>query len=99
INYVSGSSRRIQTMVLPKRSLKEGSNVCIIDDFMKAGGTITGITNLLAEFDAEVKAIGVFAEADDEDEERKVTNYTSLIKISEVDTKGNQMEIVPGNFK
>lgn len=37
INYVSGSTRKIQTMVLTKRSLQEGSRVCIIDDFMKAG--------------------------------------------------------------
>ncbi|WP_405098241.1 pur operon repressor [Oceanobacillus sp. FSL H7-0719] len=98
INYVSGSSRKIQTMVLPKRSLKEGTNVCIIDDFMKAGGTITGITNLLAEFNAEVKAIGVFAEADDDDEERKVESYTSLVKISSVDLNRKIIEIVPGNL-
>src|SRR5690554_4794412 len=56
INYVSGSSKKIQTMVLPKRSLKEGSNVCIIDDFMKAGGTINGMISLLEEFNANVKA-------------------------------------------
>src|SRR5699024_252718 len=30
INYVSGSSRKIQTMVLPKRSLTDNANVCII---------------------------------------------------------------------
>ena len=33
INYVSASSRRVQTMVLTKQSLKEGSKVCIIDDY------------------------------------------------------------------
>jgi len=98
INYVSGSSRKIQTMVLSKRSLQEGANVCIIDDFMKAGGTITGIVNLLAEFNAEVKAIGVFAEADDEEEDRKVNNYTSLIKISNVDIDKKKIEIAAGNF-
>ncbi len=31
INYVSGSSKRIQTMLLAKRSLAVGSNVLIID--------------------------------------------------------------------
>lgn len=98
INYVSGSSRNIQTMVLAKRSLKEGSKVCIIDDFMKAGGTIAGITNLLAEFNAEVKAIGVFAEAEDEEEDRIITDYTSLIKISQVDAATKQLDIIPGNF-
>ncbi|CDQ37776.1 MULTISPECIES: pur operon repressor [Virgibacillus] len=98
INYVSGSSRKIQTMVLPKRSLTEGSNVCIIDDFMKAGGTITGMINLLEEFNAQVKAIGVLAEADDEEEERVVENYTSLIKISNVDLKEKNIDVHPGNF-
>lgn len=98
INYVSGSSRKIQTMVLPKRSLQEGANVCIIDDFMKAGGTITGMINLLGEFDANVKAIGVLAEADDEEEERVVDSYTSLVKISNVDIKHKQIDVNPGNF-
>lgn len=99
INYVSGSSRKIQTMVLPKRSLKEGTNVCIIDDFMKAGGTITGMINLLQEFNANVLAIGVLAEADDEEEERVVNNYTSLVKITNVDIKRNNIEVHAGNFE
>src|SRR5690625_6235473 len=72
-------------MVLPKRSLQEGANVCIIDDFMKAGGTITGMKSLLEEFDANVKAIGVLAEADDEEDERIIDDYTSLVKITNVD--------------
>ncbi|HLR66666.1 pur operon repressor [Virgibacillus alimentarius] len=99
INYVSGSSRKIQTMVLPKRSLQEGSNVCIIDDFMKAGGTITGMKSLLEEFNANVKAIGVLAEADDEEDERVVREYTSLVKITNVDMMQNYIEVHPGNFE
>lgn len=98
INYVSGSSRKIQTMVLPKRSLQDGANVCIIDDFMKAGGTITGMINLLEEFNAHVQAIGVLAEADDEEEERVVNDYTSLVKITNVDIKGKHIEVHAGNF-
>ena len=98
INYVSGSSRKIQTMVLPKRSLKEGANVCIVDDFMKAGGTINGITNLLKEFDAKVKAIGVLAEADDEEEDRVVDDYISLVKISNLDMNKKEIHVSPGNF-
>src|SRR5699024_12299828 len=35
INYVSGRSQRIHTMILPKRHLVEGMDVCIIDDFIK----------------------------------------------------------------
>lgn len=98
INYVSGSSKRVQTMVLPKRGLKEGSKVCIIDDFMKAGGTINGMKSLLAEFNAEVKAIGVLAEADDEEDDRMVADYTSLIKITNVNSNKNYIEVIPGNI-
>src|SRR5690625_6758017 len=98
INYVSGSSRKIQTMVLPKRSLTEGSNVCIIDDFMKAGGTITGMVSLLKEFNANVKAIGVLAEAEDEEDERIIDDYTSLVKITNVDMQEKYIEVHPGNF-
>lgn len=39
INYVSGSSKQIQTMALPKRALRSSARVLIVDDFMKAGGT------------------------------------------------------------
>ncbi|WP_106495610.1 pur operon repressor [Lentibacillus sp. Marseille-P4043] len=98
INYVSGSSRKIQTMVLPKRSLQDGANVCIVDDFMKAGGTITGMTSLLEEFNANVKAIGVLAEADDEEDERVVENYISLVKIKNVDMKQKQIQVLPGTI-
>lgn len=99
INYTSGSSRRIQTMVLPRRSLQEKSNVCIIDDFMKAGGTIDGMHSLLNEFNAKVKGIGVLAEADDEEDERVIENYTSLVKIKNVNIKNKTIEVVPGNYK
>ncbi|SFD72968.1 purine operon repressor, PurR [Lentibacillus persicus] len=98
INYVSGSSRKIQTMVLPTRSLHEGANVCIIDDFMKAGGTINGMISLVKEFNANVGAIGVLAEADDEEDERVVENYTSLVKITNVDIKQETIEVHPGNY-
>lgn len=98
INYVSGSSRKIQSMVLTRRSLKQGSTVCIIDDFMKAGGTIDGMKSLLKEFDATVAAIGVLAEAEDEEDERVVTDYTSLLKIAHVDDRNKEIEVVRGNY-
>src|SRR5690625_2135157 len=98
INYVSGSSHRIQTMVLPKRNLQEGLNVCIIDDFMKAGGTITGMISLLEEFQASVVGIGVFAEAEDEENERIVEEYISLVKVANVDTKTKRIEVNCGSF-
>ncbi|MDX8047530.1 pur operon repressor [Gracilibacillus sp. S3-1-1] len=98
INYVSGSSKKIQTMVLSKRSLQPGENVCIIDDFMKAGGTINGMKSLLKEFDANVKAIGVLAEAEDEEEDRVVDDYISLVQIKNVDSSSKEIEVIKGNY-
>ncbi|WP_342411194.1 pur operon repressor [Bacillus sp. PS194] len=97
INYVSGSSNRIQTMSLAKRSMKTGSNVLIIDDFMKAGGTINGMINLLDEFNANVAGIGVLVEAEGVDE-RLVDEYMSLLTLSTINMKERSIEIQNGNF-
>lgn len=97
INYVSGSTKRIQTMSLAKRSLKEGSNVLIIDDFMKAGGTIKGMINLVEEFQANVVGAGVLVEADHM-EERLVDKYTSMTRLSEVNIKDKLVKVEIGNF-
>ncbi|HHT7239632.1 MULTISPECIES: pur operon repressor [Bacillus] len=97
INYVSGSSKRIQTMTLAKRSLPEGSNVLIIDDFMKAGGTIQGMMSMLEEFKANVVGIGVLVESTDI-EERLINNFVSLIRLSEVDVKEKAIHVEKGNY-
>ena len=39
INYVSASSKRIQTMSLVKRSVQKGQRGLIVDDFMKRGNS------------------------------------------------------------
>lgn len=97
INYVSGSTKRIQTMVLSKRSLVEGSNVLIVDDFMKAGGTMKGMVSLLEEFKATVAGIAVLVESE-HIEERLVENYVSLIKLSEVDERDKKINVSRGNY-
>jgi purine operon repressor len=97
INYVSGSSKRIQTMVLAKRSLEEGSKVLIIDDFMKAGGTINGMISLLEEFQAKVAGIGVLVESE-EIEERLIDEYVSLVKLTGVDVKEKKIQVNEGNY-
>lgn len=97
INYVSGSSKRIQTMALSKRSLQENAKVLIVDDFMKAGGTITGMINLLDEFQAVVAGIGVLVESE-YPEERLIDEYVSLVKLTDVDVKEKKINVVAGNY-
>ncbi|WP_409303634.1 pur operon repressor [Peribacillus sp. SCS-155] len=97
INYVSGSSKRIQTMVLSKRSLATGSNVLIVDDFMKAGGTLKGMVSLLEEFDATVSGIAVLVESENT-EERLVDDYLSLLKLADIDEKDRKIHVTFGNY-
>ncbi|WP_335872092.1 pur operon repressor [Bacillus sp. 2205SS5-2] len=97
INYVSGSSRRIQTMVLSKRSMREGSRVLIVDDFMKAGGTIQGMMNLLEEFSATVAGIAVLMESENASE-RLVDDYISLVQLSDVDERAKKITVNEGNY-
>lgn len=97
INYVSGSSRRIQTMVLSKRSMKSGQRVLITDDFMKVGGTMNGMKNLLEEFDCTLAGIAVLVEAEHPDE-RLVDDYYSLVKLKEVNEKDHTIALCEGNY-
>ena len=97
INYVSGSTRRIQTMVLSKRSMKSGQRVLITDDFMKAGGTMAGMKNLLEEFDCELAGAAVLVEAE-HTEEVLVDDYLSLVKLRAMNEKDRTIELEEGNY-
>ncbi|MBB4826805.1 purine operon repressor [Sporosarcina luteola] len=97
INYVSGSTRRIQTMVLSKRSMQSGQRVLLIDDFMKAGGTMAGMRNLLEEFGCELAGIAVLVEAE-HTEEVLVQDFVSLVKLKAVNEKDRIIELQEGNY-
>lgn len=96
VNYVSGSTRKIETMVLSKRTLKEGSKVLVVDDFLRAGGSITGVINLMEEFSAGVVGVSVLVEAK-QVENRRFTDYTSLLKVSEIDEFNQSFLVEEGN--
>ena len=97
INYVSGSARRIQTMVLSKRSMEKGRRVLITDDFMKVGGTINGMKSLLEEFNCELAGIAVLVEAEHQGE-LLVDDYLSLVKLHEVNEKEGTIALTQGNY-
>ncbi|TPR23494.1 pur operon repressor [Apilactobacillus micheneri] len=96
VNYVSGSQRRIEKMVLSKRSLPANSNVLIVDDFLRGGGSAAGLCSLINEFDSKVAGISFVAERDYAGE-RKINDdqYTSLFKI---DTNSDKIKVSQGNF-
>ncbi|KKK34803.1 purine operon repressor [Salinicoccus sediminis] len=96
VNYVSGSTRKIETMVLSKRTLKEGSKVLVVDDFLRAGGSITGVINLMEEFAATVVGVSVLVEAK-QVEHRRFNDYTSLLKVSDIDEFNQSFLVEEGN--
>ncbi len=92
INYVTASSRRIQTMSISKRAIKEGSRALIIDDFMKGGGTARGMAQLLKEFSVDIVGTGVVI-ATKEPTEKLVEHYTSLMVLEGINEAENRIEI------
>nr|WP_276934647.1 pur operon repressor [Globicatella sulfidifaciens] len=86
VNYVSGSHQRVSKMELSKVSLKAGSKVLIIDDFLRNGGTMIGLMNLIEEFDCKTVGICVFVESTYRDHE-PILNYDSLLKVEIVYNK------------
>ncbi len=97
MNYVSGSDRRIQTMSLSRRSLKEGTRVLIVDDFMKAGGTVKAMKGMMDEFGAVVVGVGIFMETT-EPEGKLVSDYLSLMSLTKVDEDTRRVVIESGNY-
>lgn len=97
VNYISSSIERVAKMELPTRALEKGSNVLIVDDFMKGGGTLTGMQQLVKEFDGTVGGVCVLCEADYE-KDRLIKDYVSLISITDIDTENETISAEPGNF-
>ncbi|WP_242986428.1 pur operon repressor [Vallitalea guaymasensis] len=92
MNYIAGSSRRINTMALAKRSIPKGAKVLFVDDFMKAGGTAKGITDLMKEFEAEVMGIAVVMSTK-EPEDKLIKDYYSLLEFDGIDEKDEKINI------
>lgn len=89
INYMSSTSGKIQSMTLPRRSIKKGSKVILVDDFMRAGGTFKGMEDLMREFDAKVITKAVFVEL--QTPKKEMSDYFSLMTLK--DTQEIDIEI------
>lgn len=87
VNYVSGSSRMVQSMTLPLRAISQGARVLFIDDFLRGGGTARGVYDLMREFRAGVVGIGVLIETPTP-REKLIDRYVSLIQFQGVSEQG-----------
>jgi len=96
INYVSGSSSRLQTMVLSLKAIKRNSKLLFIDDFMKGGGTAKGIIELGKEFDCEIAGIGVFIETV-QPVKKLIENYFSILTLKNVSGEEGIIDIKPSD--
>ena len=78
INYFSGSASRIQQMSISKKGIVKGCRAIVIDDFMRGGGSMTGIYNILDEFDAKAVGTGVVVVAGGR-ENKRIADYVPLL--------------------
>jgi purine operon repressor len=92
INYLSGSSQRIQSMSVPRRSLGLGARALIIDDFMKGGGTARGMCELVSEVGAQAVGIGVVV-ATALPAAKKVADYRALLMLEQAVDDGRPMRL------
>ena len=92
INYVSGSTKVIQNMAMPKRALHPGSRVLIVDDVMKGGGTAKGMIALAHEVGAQV--VGkAFLIATAAPERKLVEDYTAFFTLHNVDEEQQKVTL------
>ena len=92
INYVSGTSGRIQQMALAKKCMKPSSKC----DFLRGGGTAEGIKDLLKEFDSELVGTGVLVD-NVGIENKRTSDYVSIIDL-EYDKEEEKLNVRPSAF-
>ncbi len=93
VNYVSGSSRMVQSMTLPLRAVATGARVLFIDDFLRGGGTARGVYDLMREFRAEVVGIGVLVETE-HPADKMIDRYVALVSYRGTGA-GGEVTVVP----
>ena len=96
INYFSGSTDHMQRMSVARRAVVPGGKVLIIDDFMRAGGSVKGIAEILTESGMQIVGTGVII-ASSVPEKKKIQDYTPLIYLDNVDEEKKQISLFPNS--
>lgn len=98
INYIAGGSgEKIETMALARRAVAPGQRVLIIDDFMKGGGTLQGMVEMMREFQAQVVGVGVMI-ATAQPQEKRVKGAKSLLVLGEADPQRGLVRVTPSDL-
>lgn len=84
INYIAGGNDRIETMALARRAVNPGQRALIVDDFMKGGGTLQGMVDMMDEFQAEVVGVCVMISTASP-QEKRVKGAKSLLVLDGFD--------------
>lgn len=91
INYLSGSSRHVQSMSLARRALVRKGRVLFVDDFMQAGGTARAAQDLLADCGAQVVGVGVLVSTR-EPQHKLVDDYSAILEWTRTDGGMGQVQ-------
>lgn len=98
LNYTTGNSASsMETMALARRAVKSGQRALIIDDFMKGGGTLRGMHDLMEQFEVTVIGTGVVI-ATAEPQNKRVKNVTALMVLRSVDRENNSAVVTPSDW-
>ncbi len=95
INYTSGSdNEQIDTMAISKRAVKAGQKALIVDDFVKGGGTLLGMVEMMKECSIEVLCVEVMIKTE-KPEKKLCANVSSLLVLKGIDRISSACEVVP----
>lgn len=94
INYFTGRNDRIQKISLSKRAVRPETSAIIIDDFMRAGGSIKGVSDILSEFNVKTVGCGVVISTS-EPKQKKITDFFNIITLNSVSEEKRTVDVNP----
>lgn len=95
ISYISGTTGKIETMTMAKKAIKKGSKVLFIDDFMRGGGTVRGMRDLMSEFESVLIGVGVLIAT--RDKKSIDIDFKSLLLLDVLDLENKKIEFSINN--
>ena len=97
INYTSGSdNEQIDTMAISRRAVKAGQKALIVDDFVKGGGTILGMAEMMKECQIEVLGVEVMIKTE-KPGKKLYENVNALLILKGIDRISSACEVVPSD--